>query len=93
MTPTEKDHRSPNRRSLDEEIAAQPSLPLPLLPPDAISSSVEVHLNRVRRRPVALAGIVENGAVHFLDPDVKLPEHSRVIIVAEGSGCGKDVST
>jgi hypothetical protein len=30
---------------------------------------------------VAMAGIVENGLVRPLDPGVKLPEHSRVIIV------------
>jgi hypothetical protein len=38
-----------------------------------------------RRRPVAVAGIVENGLVRPLDPAVKLPEHSRVIIVATES--------
>jgi hypothetical protein len=32
--------------------------------------------------PLAIAGIVENGLVRPLDPSVKLPEHSRVIIVA-----------
>jgi hypothetical protein len=31
---------------------------------------------------VAVAGIVENGLVRPLDTEVKLPEHSRVIIVA-----------
>ena len=31
------------------------------------------------------AGIVENGVVRLLDPAVKLPERSRVIVVAEGA--------
>jgi hypothetical protein len=31
---------------------------------------------------VAVAGVVENGLVRPLDPAVKLPERSRVIIVA-----------
>jgi len=35
-----------------------------------------------RHRPLAVAGVVENGLVRPLDPAVKLPEHSRVIIVA-----------
>ncbi len=34
------------------------------------------------QRPMAVAGIVENGVVRPVDPTVKLPEHSRVIIVA-----------
>jgi hypothetical protein len=38
-----------------------------------------------RRRPVAVGGIVENGVVRPVDPSVKLPEHSRVIIVASES--------
>jgi len=42
---------------------------------------VEAHLARLRR-PVAVAGVVENGLVRPLDPSVKLPERSRVIIVA-----------
>jgi len=33
-------------------------------------------------RPLAVAGIVENGLVRPLDTSVKLLEHSRVIIVA-----------
>jgi len=52
------------------------------LPPDAVPSSMETHLSRLHRRPVAVAGIVENGLVRPLDPAVKLPEHARVIIVA-----------
>jgi hypothetical protein len=43
---------------------------------------VEAHLNQPRRRPVAVAGVVENGLVRPLDPAVKLAEHARVIIVA-----------
>jgi hypothetical protein len=42
---------------------------------------METHL-RKSRRPVAVAGIVENGLIRPLDPAVRLPEHARVIIVA-----------
>jgi hypothetical protein len=52
------------------------------LPPDAVSSPVETHLAGQHRRPLAVIGIVENGVIHPLDPAVKLPERSRVIIVA-----------
>ena len=43
---------------------------------------MEVHLTRHRLRPMAVMGVVENGLVRPVDPRVKLPEHSRVIIVA-----------
>ena len=76
------DHRSPRRRAQDEQIAAEPQMAPLELPPDVAPSPVEAHLARLRRRPVALAGVVENGLVRPLDPTVKLPEHSRVIIVA-----------
>ncbi len=52
------------------------------LPNDATAAQVEAHLDRLPRHPVALLGIVENVLVRPLDPAVKLPEHSRVIIVA-----------
>jgi hypothetical protein len=42
---------------------------------------MEAHQLR-RTHPIAIAGIVENGMVRPVDPGVKLPEHSRVIIVA-----------
>jgi hypothetical protein len=74
------DNRSPERRARDEQLAAEPCLPPPQLPPDATASPVEAHLAR-SRRPVAVAGVVENGLVRPLDPAVKLPERSRVIIV------------
>ena len=76
------DQRSAQRRSRDEEIAAEPQLAPVKLPPGAPFSSMENHLRLERRRPVAVAGVVENGLIRPLDPAVKLPEHSRVIIVA-----------
>jgi len=82
MTTPGVDPRSPGRRAQDERIAAEPQLAPLELPSDTVPSSVEAHLGRLRRRPVAVAGIVENGLVRPLDPTVKLPERSRVIIVA-----------
>ncbi len=82
MTTPGVDQRSHGRRARDEQIAAEPELAPLELPPDAVPSSVEAHLGRLRRRPLAVAGIVENGLVRPLDPAVKLPERSRVIIVA-----------
>ena len=85
MTIPEVDLRSPSRSLRDEQIAAQPPLAPPELPPDAPSSPREAHLLRPERHPLAVAGVVENGLVRPLDPAVKLPEHSRVIIVASGA--------
>ncbi len=82
MTTPEVDQRSAARRLRDEQVSAQPQLAPLELPPDAPALPVESHLGRQPRRPVAVAGIVENGLVRPLDPAVKLPEHSRVIIVA-----------
>lgn len=81
MTRPVRDQRSPKRRAADEQIASQAPLAPPDLPPDATPEPVEVHLGRQARRPLAVAGIVENGLVRPLDAEVKLPEHSRVIIV------------
>jgi hypothetical protein len=85
MANFQTDHRSPERRARDEQLASDPKLPPLELPAGAVASPVETHLARLRRQPVAVAGIVENGLVRPLDPAVKLPEHSRVIIVAEAS--------
>jgi hypothetical protein len=84
MSLMHNDSRSPDRRAQDEALAAETPLPPRDLPPDALPVPVEAHLARTRRNPLALPGIVENGCVRFLDPAVKLPEHSRVIVVAEG---------
>jgi len=84
MASTEPDDRSPERRAKDEQIAGEPQMAPPPLPSDAPLSPVETHLEKNRRQPVAVPGVVENGLVRPLDPQVKLPEHSRVIIVASG---------
>jgi hypothetical protein len=76
------DSRMPERRALDESIAAEPPLAPPVLAPDARPAPVEEFLASRYHRPVALAGVVENGLIRPLDPAVKLPENSRVIIVA-----------
>ena len=82
MPTPEVDNRSPGRRARDEQIAVEPPMAPLKLPPDAPCSPIEAHLARNARRPVAVAGVVENGLVRPLDPAVKLAEHSRVIIVA-----------
>ena len=81
MNVAEVDSRSPERRARDERTAAEPPLPPPELPADAEPLPMEAH-QIGRMQPVAIPGIVENGVVRPVDPDVKLPEHSRVIIVA-----------
>jgi hypothetical protein len=80
MPTPDADTRSPDRRARDEAIASQPKLPPLALPTDSVPKPIESHLRS--HRPLAVAGIVENGLVRPLDPDVKLHERSRVIIVA-----------
>ena len=82
MTSSGVDQRTPERRARDEQIAAEPQMAPLDLPSDATSSPVEAHLGPQGRRPLAIAGVVENGLVRLLDPGVRLPEHSRVIVVA-----------
>ena len=84
MKTPQVDQRSSERRARDEHIAAEPPLPTPNTPLDA-PSSLEAHLARRSRRPLAVAGVVENGLVRPLDSAVKLAEHSRVIIVTTES--------
>lgn len=81
MVTPEADKRSPSRRELDERIAAESPLPPLELPPDATPSPVEAYLHRRHRNPVAVAGVVENGVVRPVDPEVRLKERSRVIII------------
>ena len=84
MATPEADSRSPDRRTRDEQIAAEPSMAPLDLPPGASAAPLESYLHR--RRPVAVAGVVENGLVRPLDRAVKLPEHARVIIVTSEEG-------
>lgn len=79
------DDRPPEQRVRDEAIAAEPPLPPPDLPAGATPAPLEVY-GRRGRRPVAVAGVVENGVVRPVDPAVRLPERSRVIIVAAEPG-------
>ncbi len=81
MTTPNADQRSLERRAEDERIAAEAQMPPLEVPTDAPVAPVEDHLGR-RRQPVAVVGVVENGLVRPLDPETKLAEHSRVIIVA-----------
>lgn len=85
MAIPEHDERTAARRALDEQIAGEPMLPPPDLTPDVKPVPVEAHLSKPRRRPLAVAGIVENGLIRPIDSEIKLPEHARVIIVAAGN--------
>jgi hypothetical protein len=85
MSQVDPEHRSKRRRQQDEQLANEAPLKSPELRADAVPEPVESHLQRHKRNPVAVAGIVENGVVRPLDRSVKLPEHARVIIVASNS--------
>ena len=85
MTIPGVDQRTSKQRTQDERIAAEPRLAPPNLPVDALAVPLETLLKPRHRRPVAVAGVVENGLVRPLDATVKLPENSRVIIVASES--------
>ena len=82
MATPEFDARSPTRRAADERIASETPLPALDLPAGTPTKTLEDLLPPRRRKPVAVAGVVENGLVRPLDPSVKLAEHSRVVIVA-----------
>jgi len=81
MPTAQPDRRSEARKALDEELAAEEQVPPPELSPDELPRPLEAHLPP-RRRPVAAVGVVENGVVRLLDPQVKFRENSRVIVVA-----------
>jgi hypothetical protein len=81
MTKPAPDDRTSDRRTKDEQIAAESPLAPLVVAPGARSKPVEHHFAS-QRRPIAVTGVVENGLVRPLDPTVKLSERSRVIIVA-----------
>jgi hypothetical protein len=80
MPTAQPDLRSERRKALDEQLASEPHLPHPDVPPGEQPRPLEERLRH--RRPVAIVGVVENGVVRLLDPRVRLPEQSRVIVVA-----------
>lgn len=82
MSKPEADNRSPDQRASDERIASEPKRDPLDIPPGIKAKPLETHLRNLHRRPLALAGIVENGLVRPLDSNVKLPENARVIIIA-----------
>ncbi len=84
MPVIEPDTRSEARKALDEQIASEPRLPTPPLLPGTVLRPFE-EVMRERRRPVAAMGVVENGVIRLLDPDVRFPEHASVIVVAAGA--------
>ncbi|MGA2704597.1 MAG: hypothetical protein ABSH35_26310 [Isosphaeraceae bacterium] len=59
---------------------SDPPLPHRAIPPGEQPRPLEEHLGH--RHPVAVVGVVENGVGRLLDPRVRLPEQSRVIVVA-----------
>ena len=85
MTTPQPDNRSPERRALDEAIAAEPPLPKRQLTPDTVTASLETHLAKIRR-PLAVAGVVENGVIRPIDPTIRFAEHTKVIIVTTTGG-------
>ncbi len=80
MPTPQPDLRSERRKALDEQLASEPHLPHPVIPPGEQPRPLEGHLRH--RHPVAVVGVVEDGLVRLLDPRVRLPEQSRVIVVA-----------
>lgn len=85
MPKPQPDTRSDRLKELDEQLAAEPMLPIPAAEPGEVPRPLEAHL-RPRRRPVAVVGVVEKGVVRLLDPGVTFPEQSRVIVVAADPG-------
>ena len=80
MPNPQPDQRSERRKALDEQLASEPHIPLPDIVPGDQVRPLETHLRH--RRPLAVVGVVESGLVRLLDPLVRLPEQSRVIVVA-----------
>jgi len=80
MPNPQPDLRSERRKALDEQLASEPQLPHPEVAPGEQPRPLEERLHH--RRPLAVIGVVENGLVRLLDPRIRLPEQSRVIVVA-----------
>ena len=84
MTTISPDERSEQRKRQDDAIASEPPHPPLDLPAAAQPLPIEEHLRKRRRKPQAFLGVVENGVIRPIDPDVRLPDRSSVIIVTPG---------
>jgi len=84
MATISPDERTDQRKRKDEAIASEPPLSPLDLPAGAEALPIEEHLWKRRRKPQAFLGVVENGVVRPVDPDVRLPDRSSVIIVTPG---------
>lgn len=84
MATISPDERSEQRKRQDEAIASESPLSPLDLPAGAEAIPIEAHLRQRRRKPQAFLGVVENGVVRPVDPDVRLPDRSNVIIVTPG---------
>ena len=84
MVTINPDERSEQRKRQDEAIASEPPLSPLDLPAGAQPIPIEEHIRKRRRKPQAFLGVVENGVVRPVDPDVRLPDRCSVIIVTPG---------
>ncbi len=78
MTRSETDQRTPERRALDEQIAAEPQLAPLDLPPDATSLSVEAYLGQQPARPGRRAWPMAPSPDPPADPPADPPEPSAL---------------
>ena len=81
MSDIQPDHRSQKRREADDQIAAEPPVPIPEIDPGSLPRPLEIHLARMMKSS-AIEGVVEDGVVKFSDPGVELPEQTRVVVIA-----------
>lgn len=80
----EKDTRTEERRRLDEKIAAEPPKPRPPKINPATTKPIEEFLGpEDLPKARAVIGIVEKGLVRPLDPNHRLPEQHKVLIVGQ----------
>ena len=93
MAEPELDSRTPERRTRDEQIAAQPHMAPPDLPPNTPALPVEAYLGHNGRRPMAVPGIVENGLVRTArsrgETGRAFPRHHRRF-GGQVTSCGAD---
>ena len=85
MATISPDERSEERKRQDEAIASEPQHQPLDVSAGTQALPIEEHIRKRRRRPQAFLGVVENGVIRPVDPDVRLQDHSSVIIVTTGN--------